>query len=168
MELITTLLEMREHPRLQAKGPHRGGMLLRLEEPSVSFYRYLYEAVGGGWGWQRRRRLPDEELVTIIADEAVDVLVFYLGGVPAGFIELDRRLEDEVELVRFGLVPEFRGRALGKWLLSVAVDSAWGHEPQRLWAAATNLDDPRVLLLCQWAGFTAYDTRRETLGDPRV
>jgi GNAT superfamily N-acetyltransferase len=168
VELITTLLEMREHPRLQAKGPLRGGMLLRLEEPSVPFYRYLYEAVGGGRGWQLRRRLSDEDLLTIISDDLVDVLVFYLGGVPAGFIELDRRLESEVELVRFGLVPGFRGRALGKWLLAVAVDSAWGHEPQRLWAAATNLDDPRVLLMCQWAGFAAYDTRRETLEDLRA
>jgi GNAT superfamily N-acetyltransferase len=168
VELITTLLEMREYPRLQAKGPLRSGMLLRVEEPSVSFYRYLYETVGGGWVWQARRGLSDQELVAIITDQAVDVLVFYSGGVPAGFIELDRRREGEVELVRFGLVPEFRGRALGKWLLAVAVESAWEREPQRLWTAATNLDDPRVLLLCQWAGFIAYDTRREALGDLRV
>jgi hypothetical protein len=34
-------------------------------------------------------------------------------GVPAGIAELDRRIECEIELVQFGLMPEFIGQGLG-------------------------------------------------------
>lgn len=162
-EVITTLLEMEERPNLQATPPHRAGMLLRLEEPSASFYRYLYEAVGGPWGWTERLELTDEELLTIITDERVDVFVLFMGGVPAGFFELDRRHEGEVELAHFGLTPEFIGRGLGKYLLAAAVETAWDEEPDRVWVSVTNLDHPKGLLTYQWAGFEAYQTTRHTV-----
>lgn len=168
IELTTTLLEMRERPKLQEKGPHRGGMLLRLEEPSVSFYRYLYETVGGSWIWWSRRRMGDAGIIEIIGDPRVDVFVLYLGGVPAGFFELDRRVEGEIELVHFGLVLEFAGRELHRWLLAFAVEMAWNHEPERLWTTTTNFSDPRSVLTYQWAGFVPYETRRESVEDPRL
>lgn len=158
MESITTYLEMREHPRLQTRGPQRGAMLLRLEEPSVPFYRYLNQQMGGeadGLGG-----LADSDLAARLTDAALDVFVLYLGGAPAGFFELDRRREGEVRLLRFGLFPEFRGRRLGKWLLGCAVDAAWDFRPQRVWTSVSEGDDPRALLLCQWAGFVPYETTR--------
>ena len=165
MELITTSLEMRERPGLQAKGPHRGGMLLRLDEPSVPFYRYLYDRVGGSYRWRERSALRDPDLEALLRDPQIDVVVFFLRGAPAGFFELDGRIPDEVRLAHYGLVPEFRGRGLGRWLLAVAVDAAWDRDPERVWATVTNLDDPRALLSYQWAGFIPVDSVRETLED---
>ncbi len=156
--MITTYLEMREHPRLQTRGPQRGGMLLRLEEPSVPFYRYLIERMGGEP--DRLRDLSDSDLTARLTDPALDVFVLYLGGVPAGFFELDRREEGEVRLARLSLFPEFRGRRLGKWLLGFAVEAAWDYQPDRVWTSVTDRDDPRALLLCQWAGFIPYETTR--------
>ncbi len=156
--MITTYLEMREHPRLQVRWPHRGGMLLRLDEPSAPFYRYLYERMGGEP--DRLRGLSDADLRERLTDPSLDVFVFFLGGAPAGFFEFDRRKEGEVGLTRLGLFPEFRGRRLGKWLLAFAVDAAWDYEPDRVWTSVTDRDDPRTLLLCQWAGFVPYETTR--------
>jgi GNAT superfamily N-acetyltransferase len=164
VEMITTYLEMREHPRLQVRWPQRGGMLLRLEEPSVAFYRYLHERMGGEP--DRLQGLSDADLADRLTDSAQDMFVFYLGGAPAGFFELDRRQEGEVRLVRLGLFPEFRGRRLGKWLLSFAVEAAWDYEPERVWTSVTDRDDPRTLLLCQWAGFVPYETSRREPGGP--
>lgn len=161
IELITTHLEMLERPHLQVKGPHRGGMLLRLDEPSVPFYRYLYEQVGGSNEWRERAGKGDEDLTEHLLDPEIDVVVFFLGGAPAGFFELNRRVAEEVRLVHYGLLPEFRGRGLGRWLLAVAVDAAWVADPERVRATITNLDDPRALLTYQWAGFTAVETTRE-------
>lgn len=168
IELTTTFLEMTERPKLQEKGPHRGGMLLRLEEPSVSFYRYLYETVGGAWIWWSRRRLSDEDLTAILGDPHIDVFVLYLGGVPAGFFELDRRVNGEIELVHFGFNPDFSGRELHRWLLAFAVEMAWDHKPERLWTTTTNLSDARAVLTYQWAGFVPYETHRESVEDPRL
>lgn len=158
VERITTYLEMREHPRLQARGPQRGGMVLRLDEPSVSFYRYLNDRMAGQT--ERFRGRSDEELTARLTDPDYDVFVLYLGGAPAGFFELDHRQEGEVRLTRLGLLPEFRGRRLGKWLLGFAVDAAWDYRPERVWTSVTEGEEPRALLLCQWAGFVPYETAR--------
>ena len=163
--MIVTYLEMREHPRQQTRGPHRGGMLLRLEEPSVAFYRYLDERVGVGP--DRLRGLSDADLAEMLLEPRLDVFVLYMGGAPAGFFELDRRREAEVRLTRLGLLGEFRGRHLGKWLLGLAVDACWDHQPDRVWTSVTDADDPRALLLCQWAGFIPYETTREDAPGPR-
>jgi len=46
-------------------------------------------------------------------------------GVPAGFAELDRRIEGEIELVQFGLMPAFIGQGLGRYFLQWTIDKAW-------------------------------------------
>jgi len=48
-EVIVTYLEMRSRPTLTVARPYRGVMLLRLEQPTAAFYRYLYTAVGSRW-----------------------------------------------------------------------------------------------------------------------
>ena len=157
--MITTYLEMREHPRLQTRGPQRGGMLLRLDEPAVAFYRYLHgRMAGGGEGLPG---IGDADLAAQLLDPDRDVFVLYLGGAPAGFFELDRRGSGEVRLTRLGLLPEFRGRHLGKWFLGLAVEAAWDYRPERVWTSVGEADDPRAILLYQWAGFVPYETTRE-------
>ena len=161
-EVITTFLEMVTRPSLVVTRPNRSGMLLRLDEPTVGFYRYLYETVGSRWGWAERAEMSDEDLLGVLGDERVEIFVLYMGGVPAGTFELDRRVDGEVELRHFGLAPEFIGRGLGKHLLAAAIDAAWDHEPERVWVRSSSLDHPRGLLTYQWAGFVPYQTARET------
>lgn len=164
MEEIVTFLEMRSRPSLPPVRPYRSGMLLRLDPPTADFYRYLYRTVGEAWGWTDRAEMDDEELLKVITDPHVDVFVLYVGGVPAGFFELDRRVDGEVELRHFGLVPDFWGRGLAKRLLASAVDTAWDHEPERVWVRSTSLEHPRGLLIYQWAGFEPYDSTSDVAG----
>ena len=106
--------------------------------------------------------LSDAEVAALLPDAERDVFVLYLGGAPAGFFELDRRAaEGEVRLTRLALLPEFRGRHLGKWFLGLAVEAAWDFRPERVWTSVGDADDPRAILLYQWAGFIPYETTRE-------
>ena len=50
-----------------------GAQVMHAERPTVSFYRYLYAAVGSPWLWFERRRLNDRELADVIHDEAVEI-----------------------------------------------------------------------------------------------
>lgn len=159
-EVILTHLEMRTRPHLVVTRPHRSGMLLRLDPPTVGFYRYLYRAVGERWGWTARAALDDAELAEIICDPEVDVFVLSMGGVPAGMFELDRRIPESIQLVHFGLVADFIGRGLGKPLLASAVETAWDHDPDRVWVISSNREHPRGLLAYQWAGFLPVEERR--------
>ena len=156
-EPITTLLEMTERPALNVTRPHRGGMLLRLEEPSTDFYRFLLRSIGASEEGDRLA-LADEALFELLGDPLLEVFVLFLGGAPAGCFELDRRMVAEVELVRFGLLPGFRGRGLAKYLLATAVETAWDEEPMRVWVQAAAGKASRSLLLYQWAGFAPIQT----------
>ncbi len=157
IETTVTYLEMRAPPQRPARPtPMKRLAILRAEPPTVSFYRYLYERIGALWNWTERRLLDDEALAAIIGDERVEIYVLYVAGVPAGYAELDRRIEGEVEIAYFGLLPEFVGRGLGAYFLDWAVAAAWTRGPERVWLHTCDLDHPRALSVYQRAGFVPY------------
>lgn len=156
--VTVTYLEMRS-PDQRSPGPgwSEPTLVLCAERPTISFYRYLYSTVGADWDWWVRRRLSDEALAAIIHDEAVEVWVPYVRGVPAGFAELDRRVDREVEIAYFGLMPEYIGRGLGPALLDWALEKAWSYGPRRVWLHTCSLDHPKALAVYRRAGFEVYD-----------
>jgi GNAT superfamily N-acetyltransferase len=167
IETIVTYLEMTSDPHHFVPPPANLKLvLLKCEQPPLHFYRYLYNAVGGSLHWIDRRSLTDERLSELIHDENIDIFVLYVGGAPAGFFEIDHRRSDDVELKYFGLVPEFRGRGLGKWLLNEAIGCCWQHAPVRVIVDTCTLDSPAALPLYQKMGFTAYARDTKILSLP--
>ncbi len=168
IETTVTYLQMQAQPEGPALPPPPGiAALLRADRPSLDFYRYLYDAVGRDWLWLDRKRLNDGELGAIIGDPLDEIYVLYVGGVPAGYAELDRRSPPDIELAYFGLIPGFMGRGLGRFLLDSAIRQAWSYAPARLWVHTCTLDHPNALPLYQKAGFQVY--KRETgFMDPNV
>ena len=170
LETTITYLEMTERPpHPPAVAP--AGMkvaLLRAERPTVAFYRFLYDTVGGPWLWWERRALADEALEEIIHDERVEIFVLYVGGVPAGYAELDRRDPPALDLAYFGLMPDFIGRGLGRYLLTWAIDRAWDHQPSRLTVNTNALDHPKALAVYQRCGFRPYAQEHKIFDDPRL
>jgi GNAT superfamily N-acetyltransferase len=152
----TTYLEMRRPCEDAQPPPCDGVMVMQALQPSVAFYRFLYDAVGRRWQWINRTLLDDDELGAIIHDDRVEIYVLYVDGNPAGFAELDRRQAGEIELAYFGLTPEYIGRGLGKYLLNWALRRAWSYRPRRVWVHTCDLDHPAALAFYQKAGFVPY------------
>jgi GNAT superfamily N-acetyltransferase len=142
--------------------------LLRAEDCTVSFYRYLYETVGTPWLWYERRLWDDAALAAELAKEATEIFVLHVGGVPAGYFELDAAPPHETELRYFGLIPEFIGRRLGPFMLRAAIDRAWSRPIRRLWVHTRAFDHPKALGYYQQAGFVVYDRRNLRFEDPRT
>ena len=164
LQTTVTYLEMTTRPAGPLPpAPLPGVEVRRALDPTASFYRYLYDAVGSAWTWVERKALSDAQLRAIIADPQVEVHVLWVDGVPAGYVELDRRRPPEVEVAYFGLVREFIGRGLGRWLLDWAVARAWDGVPRRVWVHTCDLDHPRALNVYQKAGFRIYARRRESV-----
>ena len=168
LEVVTTFLEMRSPPP-PAGGHHRAEplALIRANPPTVSYYRYLYEAVGSSWLWYERRLLDDAALAAIVEDPLVEVTVLYHRGSPAGYVELDTRVPGEVELAYLGLLPGHIGRGLGTYLLDWALGHAWDRGPERVWVHTCTLDHPAALATYQRAGFEPYDQQVALIDDPR-
>ncbi len=171
LDVTITSLEMRARPnRAVARPPllKRPVMLLKAEQPTISFYRYLYNTIGRDWYWYERRQMDDETLATLIHDDKVAVYVLYIGGVPAGYVEIDSRRYPSIEIAYLGLMPEFVGCGLGRYLVDWAVDNAWSAHPERVWIHTCNLDHPAALPLYQKAGFTPFSQGKVAIPDPRL
>jgi GNAT superfamily N-acetyltransferase len=166
IETLVTYLEMTEPPTRAPLPPPRAGIEVRhAVRPTISFYRYLYDAIGKDWMWYERKLLGDAELAAIIHDPKVEVNVLWLDGVPAGLAEFDRRDLPDVELAYFGIVPELIGQGVGRFLLDWSVRHAWRSRPRRFWVHTCDLDHPRALGVYQKAGFRIYD-RQTALATP--
>lgn len=161
-KITVTSLQMFGPPnRNKQRTPPPYTSIMRAIKPSVSFYRYLYNNVGGPWFWYERRQMDDETLRQIIQNPAIEVYVAYLNGVPAGYAELDCRFTPTIELAYFGLMSEFIGLGLGAYLLDWIIDRAWSYEPARFWVHTCTLDHPRALDVYQKAGFKIYKTETQ-------
>jgi ribosomal protein S18 acetylase RimI-like enzyme len=168
IETVITYLEMRRppSPRPPVQPPHKLA-LLRVAEPSVPFYRFLYDTVGEPWFWYERRAMSDAALLAAIRAPGVELSVIYADGEPAGYVELDFRDKANANVAYFGLMPRFIGRGLGAYLLSWALDEAWRRGPERIWLHTCTLDHPRALRLYQRAGFVPYKQEVKVVDDPR-
>jgi len=163
-----TYLEMFERPPPLAGPPPLAKLaLMRAEDCTVSFYRYLYETVGTPWVWFERRLWSDAALAAELNKSTTEVFVLYAGGVPAGYFELDAAEPRETKLVYFGLVPEAIGRRFGPFLLNAAIERAWSRPLDRFWVHTCTFDHKRALPLYQRAGFVVYARRNVKFEDPR-
>jgi GNAT superfamily N-acetyltransferase len=143
-----------------------GCRVQRWRRPKPAAYRRLFEAVGGPWGWTGHLLLGDEELGALLTDERLELWRLRAGSIVAGFVELDRRVSGETEILYFGLAPEFIGRGLGSFLLRWAIHHTWttppgrrgtGEATRRLWLHTCDYDHPGALAVYRRAGFEVFE-----------
>jgi GNAT superfamily N-acetyltransferase len=168
LDIVVTSLEMKAPPRLPRFATPAKVALLRLEKPSVPFYRFLYDTVGEKWFWYERRAMSDAALAAAINAPGIEITVLYRGGEPAGFVELDWRDPANVNLGYFGLVPAAIGQGLGAWLLGETVAEVWRRGPGRFWVHTCTLDHPKALAFYQRMGFVPYHQEARRIDDPRA
>jgi hypothetical protein len=119
--VTVTFLRMDRPPAVPSPGLPPDYQVVRVEKPTVGFYRYLYDTVGADYVWWLRRTMSDGELAALLRDPVVSINVLYNGGEPAGFYELDGRGWPDMNLSYFGLMPHAIGAGVGFPFLRHAV-----------------------------------------------
>ena len=127
-----------------------------LATPNPELSHFLYRVVGGDWYWLYRIPWSRERWQAHVDRPQLSTWVGYVGGAPAGYAELELQAEAAVEILYFGLLPQFIGRGLGGALLTEAVRSAWALGARRVWLHTCNLDHPRALAHYQARGFRVF------------
>ena len=136
---------------------------LRVEqviECPPSFFRYLYSEVGRNYHWVDRLGWTNEQIRAYISQPSVTLWVLYCAGAPGGYFELRQSEDDSVEIAYLGLLEEFIGRGLGKYLLTNAAKQAWEKTTSRIWVHTCTLDHPAALSNYLNRGFKQF--RQET------
>lgn len=117
----------------------------RADPCPTELYRKLYELVGGPHHWRDRLAWTDAELRANLVHRDVGVWILFWHSEGAGYFELKHHADESVEIVYFGIRPEFIGKGLGKPLLTRAVDEAWRLGAKRVWLHTCSLDSPHAL-----------------------
>ena len=164
---VRTYLELRNRTELR---PRRGGdaavRVDRVERCEPTFWRSLYEGVGGAYHWVDRLPWTDEQIRDYLDDPSVSLFVLTAEGTVAGYFELKRYDDNSVEIAYFGLLPAYYGRGLGGYLLTEAAERAWDLKPARVWLHTSTLDHSAALSNYLARGFTVF--RREEYEVPPI
>ena len=171
MDLITTVtyLEMVSYPKhlILTKPEKLNAEIKLMVEPTVDFYRYLYDTVGEKWTWIERRLLDDNNLQKLIRSSNVEIYILYVDDNVAGFGEIGwDTASNGSEIKYFGLMPEYIGKRLGPYFLNNIINIAWGRNPVRLRVNTCDLDHPSALRVYQKSGFNILEEIIEKLPDP--
>jgi len=161
IEVTRTYLQMTSPGDLIAS-PAPGGSV-RIDQVPVcppSFFRYLYREVGRFYHWMDRLGWDDQKIRDYLAQSRISLWVMYAEGSPAGYFELSGQDDGSIEVAYFGLLPEFLGRGLGRYLLTEAVRQAWNTGANRVWLHTCTLDDPAALPNYLKRGFKPFNEEK--------
>ena len=150
---VTHLEMKRPPPRLPPQPVGNRLALMRTEPMPLHFYRYLYDTIGEKWAWVERRGLSDADLAARVQKTGIEISVLYGNGAPAGYFELNFAELPVVDLVYFGLFPEWTGKGVGSWLLGCAVSEAFSRGAEKITLNTCTLDHPAALPSYQKMGF---------------
>jgi prephenate dehydrogenase/GNAT superfamily N-acetyltransferase len=164
---VRTYLEHGGPPAAAIAWPDPAWRFTQVHACPATFYRFLYREVGRPWHWIDRLPWPDDRIRAHVAGAGLEIWLLSHDAVPAGFAELERGADGSVEIVYFGLLPDFIGRGAGRAFLDAVVARAWEGGTSRVWLHTCSLDHPRALSHYLSGGFRvvreeAYTARLET------
>jgi GNAT superfamily N-acetyltransferase len=161
ISVTTYYLEMTAPGQLRPKRTSRSEVVLaRVRTPMPELNRFFYTAVGGDWYWIDRLPWTYPQWLAYLDRPGLETWVLSVSGIPAGYFELEMQAGADVEVVYFGILPQFIGQGFGGHLLTEAVERGWAWGARRVWLHTCTLDHPNALAHYQARGFRVY--RQET------
>jgi len=156
-QVITYHLEMTDPAQLRPSRVELPEVELKQAEiPCPEFSRFLFTAAGGDWYWMKRLGWTYGDWRAQLERPEVETWVAYVSGTPSGYFELEMQPGSSVEIVNFGLLPQFIGRGIGGFLLSAAIERAWQMGASRVWVHTCTLDHPVALANYKARGFRVF------------
>jgi len=154
VEEIITQLEMTAADQLNP-APLVDGVVLRAVDPGP-LIRDLHLRIGTPHAWPSATRTGDEWERWLAEPERRYRLVEYRGEV-AGAADFEPQQDGDVEITTFGLLPEFVGKGLGGYALTLVVADAWALPgTRRVWLHTSTLDHPNALPNYLRRGFRSF------------
>jgi GNAT superfamily N-acetyltransferase len=122
--------------------------------------------IGAAYSWKSARRTEGEWAVWFAEHPDRTFWLLSFEGEPAGMVTCDLHPGGEAEIATFGLLPEFVGKGLGGFALTLGVQQAWALAPSvnRVWLHTSTWDHPRALPNYHRRGFRTFKTEQGDRG----
>ena len=141
-----TYLEMLDPTWLRAKSNPEPRLRIAecvLRQPD--FCKFMYQWVGRNWYWRERLGWSEDKWTQHMSSDNVRMWLASVQGSIAGYFELNRKTEGNVEIGYFGLLPECIGKGYGGYMLTEAIQLAWEGDAKRVWVHTCNFDHEGAL-----------------------
>jgi len=114
--------------------------------------------IGAAYSWDSTSRTEREWAAWFAGHPDRGFWLLSFEGEPAGMVTCDLHPGGEAEIATFGLLPEFVGKGLGGFALTLGVRQAWALAPSvsRVWLHTSTLDHPRALPNYHRRGFRTF------------
>ena len=128
----------------QARASRRSGLrLIQAKQRNVARCKHLWSEVGAGF-WTERIRWDRARWLKHLQQPNVSFWIALVSDEDAGCFEL-ARLTRGVKIEGFGLLPSYRGRGLGRDLLTAATAQAFATGADKAWLHTATDDHPNAL-----------------------
>ncbi len=155
-------LEMLRRDALRRMPTPQGLHVWLIDPPRPEMNRKFYRDIGAAWQWTDRLDWPDDDWARYARRPEIQTWVGEYEGESIGYFELESQEAGSVEIVYFGLLPEFVGRGLGGPFLARAVELAWDVPTvRRVWVHTCTDDHPRAMDNYLRQGFVLYKTETD-------
>jgi RimJ/RimL family protein N-acetyltransferase len=157
MEEIVTFVEMTEREQLKPAATVEGLTLEQVDwDPRV--VPGILARIGAPHGWKSAWRSDEEWAAWREESPQRTFWLLEFEGDPAGIVTYEPYPDGDVEIRSFGLVPEYIGKGLGSYALTLGVQQAWETMPgvRRVWLHTSSLDHPNALPNYERRGFRVF------------
>ncbi len=143
---IVTYLEMTSPDQLLAgRVPPADMTLASVDATGLVLIRSTHDRIAAPHHWSSLT-WSDERWRDLLSRPGIRSWIAHVGPDVVGLVQVDIHSPREVEITKFGLVPEFVGRGFGGHLLTRATRLAWDLGGiDRVWLHTSSLDHPHAL-----------------------
>ena len=159
MTEIVTYVEMTAPGQL-SPAPAVPGLALERIDPGSPLVPDVIARTGAPYGWKRAGWTEADWAEWLPGHSSRQFWLLRLDGAPAGMVCYEPRPGDDIEIEAFGLLPEFVGKGLGGFALTLGVRQAWELAPSvsRVWLHTSSHDHPHALRNYHRRGFRTFKT----------
>ncbi len=165
VDQTVTSLEMTSPDQLRpSRPPPIAVELERVDAAALPLVRATHDRIAAPHHWSSLQWNVDR-WQELLSRPGVRTWIARVGIDTLGLVQLEARPEGEVEIIKFGLVPELVGRGFGGHLLTVAIRLAWDTDPvdstpiSRVWLHTSSLDHPHALANYRRRGLRQFAVR---------
>ena len=157
VDQTVTYLEMTSRDQLvAARVPSTGIALTSVDRTSLGLIRATHDRIATPHHWSSLA-WTEQMWLNLLSYSGVRTWIARSGEEIIGLVQLQPRPPNEVQITKFGLVPEWIGRGLGGHLLTLATRLAWDFDDvSRVWLLTTSLDHPHALRNYRSRGFRPF------------
>jgi len=157
-------LEMRDRSAFRAAPFHPDFSAVLIDPPNPDINREFYLSVGAPWQWTDRLDWSAEGWKKHVHRDALKTFLGQLNGKNIGYFELEAQSHGNIEILYFGLLPDYIGKGLGASLLTAAILNAWEFpNAKRVWLHTCNHDHKHALGNYLSRGFELYKSEQKAL-----